>query len=172
MRGISMKNEIFYENHFGIIKKIIFDSIMFLFLLCSFYFFYWFFKKTNSIIFTFIFALISYYLLLYNEYKSYIFTIKSIKINNDYKLRFTGYKYFKKNEESLDLKNCKYFLIKITEGSASYDLQINYNDNFLYLSSNYVDEEEVFKIYNILKAKYPENDLGQKWKYIIIGNTW
>jgi hypothetical protein len=161
-----------YENTFNILKKIIFDIIMILFIICTFYIFFLYYQSTKNILFTLFLVLISYIILLYNDYKSYIFTIKSIIINSEYSLKFTGYKYLKMTDENLDLKKCKYFLIKITRGSANFDLQINYSGQFLYLSDDNIGEEEVFKIYNILKEKFPENDLGQKWKYIIIGNTW
>jgi hypothetical protein len=172
MRVNKLEKEIIYYKKFSIIKKIIIDVFEFIINICTIYFIYFIYIYSNNLIFTIIVALLFYLLLLYTSYKSYIYNIKEISINCNYNLNFIGLKYFKFLNENIPLINCKYNLIKLTQGSANYHLQINYKEKFLYLSSGNIGDEEVFKIYNILKEKFPENDLGQKWKYIIIGNTW
>ena len=102
-------------------------------------------------------------------FKSYVFITKEITITNDLTLQYKGLKYFQKYELELELQKCKYYLIKTTIKSSNYSLQVNYDNDYLYFA---IGEGECLKIYNILKEKFPENDLGQKWKYIIVGNTW
>lgn len=166
MRGISMNLYFLTISNSKNLLKQIFNLI---FLIGPIIFILYLGYKNNLLLFASIFSIFYIIWDMFLDFKSYVYITNEITITNDLNLKYNGLKYFQKYDVELELQKCKYFLIKTTIKSANYSLQINYENDYVYFG---IGETECLEIYKILKEKFPENDLGQKWKYIIIGNTW
>ena len=113
-------------------KMVLKQVINLIFFLGEILFFCYLGVKYNLLSFAIIFLL---FLITWNLFlflKSYIYNTKEIIITNDLFLKYNGLKYFHKYEVDLELKNCKYFLIKTTIKSANYTLQFNHNNSFIF----------------------------------------